>query len=453
MLEQNENCIEIVGFTLPKIKENPEDIQDAFSFSADRTVVAIADGTSTSLYPRQWADILVNKFCDDPNNSIREINENWQKWLKPLQDEWFKYFQYIQQDSSTEWIFKASQHKDVGSSTFVGLKLHYPDPESNINYWECLAIGDSCLFQIKDQSKTITHFPITKPEDFSSVTDAFHSRPEYNHNSQPRFMDDQSYEQGDIFLLATDALAEWIFKNLQNEETRWKELLNLSKEKEFSDLIKKLRADQLIKNDDTTFIRLKVMSIPQKKVQNLLPPASNPVSPSSVEVSLERQPKSPMPPSSQPNKVTPIQQLRQLIRLVLFSSVLIVSISGLNLLTNVVNLRTLRNSIKNNDLNKILIPVYQPDNNQPVGFVWRKNFNDILYLPDKRHKLLVYKFNLPPSSIDDKNKTLTIPKDSKIPLNKDKGNNEVGYLLPGTYKYSEFQKESYLLEVNVTLGE
>jgi hypothetical protein len=463
MIQLNNNCIEIVSFTLPKIKENPEDIQDAVYFSEDRTMAAIADGASSSLYPRRWADILVKKFCEDSGNSIQEICKNWQQWLKPLQAEWFEYYQAIQQDATVDWYRKATQHKNFGSSTFVGLKLYTPD-SSGKTYWECLAIGDSCLFQIKANSQEIISFPKTRSEDFSSVTDAVHSLSQYQSN--PPQLLNGFYGKNDIFLLATDALAEWILKDLESQGNRWEKLVRLSDKNEFFKLIENLRSDKLIKNDDTTFLRLKVMSIPQKKIQNALPPGNNQgydFSKNAGVVSDKR--------PVEKNKNPTDQSLKKLRICVILSTALILSFSGLNLFTNLVNTTNLRKVSQNNDLNRILIPVYDNDKNknktQPVGFVWRKIINDqnILLYNDLDYQFLV---ELPtsvdrptdPKWIDSQQKTLTIPK-SHPPVilyikTKDvQKNQQVGYLLPGTYKYSQSEAEasSSLIEIQIELGE
>lgn len=470
MIQQNNNCIEIVTFTLPKIKENPEDIQDAFYFSDDRTMVAIADGASSSLYPRTWADILVKKFCEYSGNSIQEIYKNWQQWLKPLQHEWFQYYQAIQQDATVEWYRKATQNKNFGSSTFVGLKLHTPDQGGN-TYWECLAIGDSCLFQVKANSKEIIPFPMTRYEDFSSVTDAVHSLSQYK--SPPPLFCNGYYDKNDIFLLATDALAEWILKDLESQGKRWVKLLTLSDQEEFAKLIENLRSDKLIENDDTTFLRLKVMSIPQRKNQKRIPPGNNQIShPSGKDNSVNQS--NPVDlsdnPPVKPDENTTNKLLKQLRICVILSTALILSFSGLNLFTNLVNTTNLRKVYQNNDLNRILIPVYLNDNNkntsQSAGFVWRKIINDQNILPsnDLEYQFLV---ELPtsvdrptdPKWIDSQQKTLTIPK-SHPPVilyikTKDVQKNQVGYLLPGTYKYSQSDAEasSSLIEIQVKLGE
>jgi hypothetical protein len=137
--------------------------------------------------------------------------------------------------------------------------------------WEALAVGDSCLFQIKANSDELIAFPLEKSEQFRTVTDCFHSLPEYK-SYPPTFMNDL-YEEGDIFFLATDALAEWIIKDCKNDQPRWEKLISVASQEEFTNFINQLRDEKRIKNDDTTLLRLKVV-IPEG--QKTKPQAQNP---------------------------------------------------------------------------------------------------------------------------------------------------------------------------------
>lgn len=255
----NHNQNEIAHFTLPKVGEHETDIQDAFDYSSDRSIVAIADGASTSLWPREWANILVEHFCRDNQDSIDCIHQQWEEWLRPLQEEWRQHSLKIKKDSTIPWYAQGSREKDHGSATFVGLKFRPPN-QTGERIWEALAVGDSCLFQIKAHSDELIAFPLDKSEQFTTVTNCFHSLPEYK--SYPPVFTDGLYEEGDIFFLATDALAEWIIKDCENRIYRWKNLISVATQEEFSNFINQLRDDKLIKNDDTTLLRLKVV-IPQ----------------------------------------------------------------------------------------------------------------------------------------------------------------------------------------------
>lgn len=274
---QNHNRNGIVHFTMPKIGEQETDIQDACYWSNDGSLAAIADGASTSLWPREWANILVENFCRDNQDSIYSIYQRWEKWLRPLQEEWRQYSLKIKKDPNIPWYAQGSREKDHGSATFVGLKL-LPQDQAGEKRWEALAVGDSCLFQIKANSDELIAFPLDKSEQFTTVTNCFHSLPEYK-SYRPDFMDGL-YEEGDIFFLVTDALAEWIIKNCENHKSRWEKLVSIASQEEFTNFINQLRDDRLIKNDDTTLLRLKVVIPEGQKTksqrQNLTKSPKNP---------------------------------------------------------------------------------------------------------------------------------------------------------------------------------
>ena len=252
---QNQNQNEIAHFTMPKVGEQESDIEDAYSWSNDRSVVAIADGTSTSFLAGKWAELLVEHFCLPNESSIDEISRRWEEWLRPVQQKWRQHYLKIKTDKTIPWNAKGGD-KDHGSATFVGLKLQ-PPSQAGEKTWEALAVGDSCLFQIKANSDKLIAFPLDKSEQFTTVTNCFHSLPEYK--SCPPASMTGLYEEGDIFFLASDALAEWIIKDYENHTSTWIKLISIATQEEFTNFINRLRHDRLIKNDDTTLLRINVV--------------------------------------------------------------------------------------------------------------------------------------------------------------------------------------------------
>jgi hypothetical protein len=253
-----------IYFTMPKIGDTNVDIQDSISFrsfqEADR--LAIADGVSTSFLPKIWADLLVKKFCCSIEDPIKDIEKSWIDWLFPLQLEWEKealefrksLSRKIEEGEKINIFSGCSRYKDHASATFLGLELSTKDINQS-GTWRSVAIGDSCLFHIR-KNPTETKYlswPYEKSSDFSIVTESFQSCS--NHNSfQPKFYQG-TYENGDIFLLATDALAEWILHSLESSNSKWENLLKIENEQEFMSFIENLRNQNLIKDDDTTFCR------------------------------------------------------------------------------------------------------------------------------------------------------------------------------------------------------
>jgi hypothetical protein len=63
---------------------------------------------------------------------------------------------------------------------------------------------------------------------------------------------------GDRFYLATDAIACWIFKQIESNRDPWVKLDEISSQDMFANWVTELRDRHEIVNDDTTLICLKV---------------------------------------------------------------------------------------------------------------------------------------------------------------------------------------------------
>lgn len=241
-------------FSLPKEGELPKNNQDAAYSSDDGTLIAIADGVSSSLFSREWAQILTREFCRDSDISIEKLHKHWHHWLRPLQEYWRNF--YLSNVASLPWYAKGSADKDHGSATFVGLKIHAKNRYGK-GYWEALSIGDSCLFKINSKLRKISFYPQMKSREFRSVTRCISSLPEYN-SLMPELWRGE-YHEDDYFFLATDAISQWIIESLEerNFDESISEIRNYD---EFSKFIFGLRAQRKIHNDDTSI----VMAFPGK---------------------------------------------------------------------------------------------------------------------------------------------------------------------------------------------
>lgn len=453
---QNHNQNEIDFFTLPKIGEKTEEIQDAYYKSLDSNLAAIADGASTSFLAREWADLLVESFCKH-NEELNTINRHWKEWLKPLQEQWRQYSIKIRTDPNLPWYAKGSKEKNCGSATFVGLKL-YPTNQGKQKTWEALAIGDSCLFQIKANSDQPISFPIKKSEDFHTVTDCFQSLPEYNF-SEPIYTSSVC-DKDDIFFLATDALAEWIFKDLEKGGSQWRKLISITNQKEFAEFIQHIRHEGLIKNDDTTLCRI-VVKISEVEVSHnsLSREGHLTLSQNNYSIKIEENHHN----SSQNQKITAKNPKLRLLLLLATALILIVSILFVVIFLNK-NISTRNSASKspsnsfelssNNNYSSFTshqkIPIYDVDktSNQPIGYLWKKqpesgNSKELWALVP-----LAYIKYLPKTNGEE----LVIPNDSTpLPLFKStpepknislQEGDFVGYLLPGRYPLFQLKKES-----------
>ncbi|OWY65206.1 hypothetical protein B7486_43180 [cyanobacterium TDX16] len=254
---------EIRYFSLPKVGELERNIQDRFENSPDGSLVALADGASTSLYPQKWAEILVKSFCQSvAENPIESIRRSHEEWLQPSQEIWRQYYLSKLQSPNRKWWQGGSDIKNRGSATFLGLQLQNLELQNLEHYaksqWQAVAVGDTCLFKLEQETRNLLTFPLTAARDFKGTTLCFESLPEYA-SFPPQFTAGW-YECGDIFLLATDALSQWLLSDYEAQGEDWKKMFQLQRQQDFDRFINQLRQQKLIKNDDTTLVLIKVSS-------------------------------------------------------------------------------------------------------------------------------------------------------------------------------------------------
>ena len=61
--------------THKKAEESPDDCQDAIKVNEDTSRYAVADGATRSFFPKWWAELLVEHFCEVPDLFLNE--ESW----------------------------------------------------------------------------------------------------------------------------------------------------------------------------------------------------------------------------------------------------------------------------------------------------------------------------------------------------------------------------------------
>lgn len=260
-------------FSIPKEGESPDDNQDVACSNDEGTLIAIADGVSSSLFSKEWAQILTSEFCRDSDISIEALCKHWYSWLRPLQEHWRKF--YLAHVASLPWYAKGSADKDHGSATFVGLKI-YPKNSYGQGLWKAISIGDSCLFHISSNLNQVKYCPPIRSHEFKSISKCVSSLPEYN-SVTPTLWHGE-YSKSDYFFLATDAASQWIIESFEKNDfdKRISELRNYD---EFSKLVSDLRLQGKIHNDDTSI----VIVYPDRYAENHLAPKPDPESVSRVD--------------------------------------------------------------------------------------------------------------------------------------------------------------------------
>jgi len=229
--------------------------QDNFSYNEAKNCFAIADGATQSFYSSIWSKLLVDYFCENPQID----KNNWQEWLELIQQKWLEEvkaeLEKAKSGNNFAWIeiYNGLERSKSATSTFIGLQFIENQAKISI-------VGDSCLF-IFQGNQLIQNYLLKKSTNFNDRPGYFGSRSKNNDDYEPKFLDiELKYKQHSdklYFVLATDALAEYIFKYTEQQRDILTTLLTIQ---EFENFVKSARQDDTIKmkNDDVTLMILEV---------------------------------------------------------------------------------------------------------------------------------------------------------------------------------------------------
>ena len=242
--------LKVASFITHKKAESIADCQDAIKVNEEYSRYAVADGATRSFFPKQWAELLVEHFCEMPNLSLNE--ENWKEWLVPIQEEWYKQVEKRVEVRGQFYLTNSLNTREPAVSTLVGLEVEKTKLE-----WGAMVVGDSCLFH--KSSIGFRSYLIEKSEDFTSQPEAFASFAERNHYD-PEFISGE-IQSGDMFILATDALAKWILEHKESEnlEEVFNQLGQIENREQFNLFVDRARDEDIrLVNDDVALILISV---------------------------------------------------------------------------------------------------------------------------------------------------------------------------------------------------
>ena len=294
--------IVVQSFWLSKAGNTRGEYEDSFDFSYNRrrwTKVcsrptflaverdmrqprfAVADGATESSFSGEWARLLVRSYVHHgprtPRTLLRIVDECSAQWTREVMT---KPLSWFAEDKARQGSF----------ATLVGLSLS-PGAESRLGgRWTALAVGDSCLFQVRE-GQLASAFPLERADLFGYHPLLLSTIPERNQAvwEQPsKLRKTGDWQNGDLFLLMTDALAQWFLSEVERGGQPWETLRNLAQpaqmllpapfsfetapnkmmksgaqhtellEKQFIKWVDERRTDDSMHNDDLTLLMLTV---------------------------------------------------------------------------------------------------------------------------------------------------------------------------------------------------
>jgi len=256
------------AFIIPKEGSDTEDCQDAISISKNTLRFAIADGATREFFSGIFAKKLVNFFCNNETSLNKNIFEtkNFKDWLKPIQEEWLSEIEtIIGKDNINLTVKNGYNTKRSAASTFIGLEIDKQNSQFKI-----MIIGDSCLFHIRG-NHVLKSYLIDNASLFDNSPEFFFSRNEILTEDgfvdrdfiEPKVISDNC-EDGDYFLLATDAISKWLLK--QKELGNWEEIWNNLKHQDeewYGKFIQDIRKniDNKLEDDDVSLLIIQFNSL------------------------------------------------------------------------------------------------------------------------------------------------------------------------------------------------
>jgi hypothetical protein len=229
----------------PKDSQHTELNEDAWQFSEGFQRWALSDGASESYDSKTWARLLVARYIDDP-----DVNPAWV-------DAIVQSYSNSVDTSILKWS-EAHAYERGSFATLIGVMQLEGTPLLKV-----LAIGDSLIIHLR-KSEFLTSYPYVTAHEFDA-------RPQLlsTVDSSNRFVHENEFltkkssctwtlEHGDHIYLMTDAVGQWVLRELRDSDSSLTVLESLGTADAFSALVFKLREERRMKFDDSTLVRLVV---------------------------------------------------------------------------------------------------------------------------------------------------------------------------------------------------
>lgn len=248
----------LTSFHKPKNGNEENEYEDAFGsikkIENGTQVVraAVADGATECSFAADWAKMLVNCYVERAFRKVQDIQEQ----IESLSKDWYTII-------NRPLPYYAERKARMGaSSTILGVEISSDPSLTDSGRWEAIAVGDSCLFHISDDSLNLA-FPIKKSEDFNNSPYLISSNLRNNRSCWSNVMiQNGNWQAGDIFILATDALAAWFIHEHETGGRPWDELSGFIKDSgnnnSFETWLNEKRTSSSMKNDDVICLIIKL---------------------------------------------------------------------------------------------------------------------------------------------------------------------------------------------------
>lgn len=245
-------------YSLQKLGNRPNENEDAAVIvePPEKTLAngpargAVADGATTGAFSAEWAKALVVAAVEGWS-----IGRSLEESADTLRKAWDERFAGLQ----IPWYAEAKAR--AGSfATLLSLQLCPPNESATRGIWEARAVGDTCLFHIRDNQLNDA-FPLASSDAFDSSPPLIASKTAL-HGSASEVSCYGDWQKGDRFYVMTDALAAWFLRSHEQQREPWAEITDWitqdPTDERFARWIDDLRTAHDLRNDDVTLLLIEV---------------------------------------------------------------------------------------------------------------------------------------------------------------------------------------------------
>ena len=224
------------------------------SLTVDHFSCAMADGATTSSFSKLWANLLVKESSlshnlqQDFNQTLNSARAIWKNELSDKELPWPTAIKVKQGSFATLLWFHIWKKNSL-----------FPSKNgSSDRGWVANAVGDTCMFHMV-KGRVAASFPLERPDQFSNTPELVSTNLAYQRTRISNRSMSGTWQKGDHFLIASDALAAWLMGAAESNAFLWPVISeNLTSQVRFHTWIRSLRRQGKIKNDDTSLIALSV---------------------------------------------------------------------------------------------------------------------------------------------------------------------------------------------------
>ena len=244
----------------PKQGNSPNECEDASRIMfthwrrprrPDTARAVVADGASESAFAALWANTLTNAFVNQPPSMPPHSPTDIDHWLTTPRQHWHQRIPWRQLPWHGESKTRAGAH-----ATLLGLTLNQQNQEPGrpaSSTWQAVAIGDTCLFIVRDDQLHLA-FPLQHPGEFDNHPPLVCSNPDNQQDLQGALRTAGGLcRTDDLFIIASDALAQWFLHQHHQGHQPWHTLCQVSNA-DWRQWTAQQQRQGSMRNDDTTML-------------------------------------------------------------------------------------------------------------------------------------------------------------------------------------------------------